>query len=285
MSMKREKILKYDFYNIKNQRLEEIIKRLSMKNDLRLLKKNNYKEVYAISNKYIIKKSNINEIKAEKFFLDIYNEKIYEKILWYEENSEFIVYNYIENTSLKMKKANFKKILFEIWNIINLYKKINIDGFGEIFNRVDSWSEFLNREVELKRKDIPFEKEKYLKVKKAINVIKLFKFEKKLIHGDLGIYNILFKDERIVGVIDPRVIIGDALYDFIFFYLSHINIIKNIEIEDIINMLKNQEKEKIINLMYLLLYDRIAIETKNHREYVLEEYYKLWEKLEIIEKR
>ena len=285
MSMKREKILKYDFYNIKNQRLEEIIKRLSMKNDLRLLKKNNYKEVYAISNKYIIKKSNINEIKAEKFFLDIYNEKIYEKILWYEENSEFIVYNYIENTSLKMKKANFKKILFEIWNIINLYKKINIDGFGEIFNRVDSWSEFLNKEVELKRKDIPFEKEKYLKVKKAINVIKLFKFEKKLIHGDLGIYNILFKDERIVGVIDPRVIIGDALYDFIFFYLSHINIIKNIEIEDIINMLKNQEKEKIINLMYLLLYDRIAIETKNHREYVLEEYYKLWEKLEIIEKR
>ncbi len=285
MSMKREKILKYDFYNIKNQRLEEIIKRLSMKNDLRLLKKNNYKEVYAISNKYIIKKSNINEIKAEKFFLDIYNEKIYEKILWYEENSEFIVYNYIENTSLKMKKANFKKILFEIWNIINLYKKINIDGFGEIFNRVDSWSEFLKREVELKRKDIPFEKEKYLKVKKAINVIKLFKFEKKLIHGDLGIYNILFKDERIVGVIDPRVIIGDALYDFIFFYLSHINIIKNIEIEDIINMLKNQEKEKIINLMYLLLYDRIAIETKNHREYVLEEYYKLWEKLEIIEKR
>ena len=285
MSMKREKILKYDFYNIKNQRLEEIIKRLSMKNDLRLLKKNNYKEVYAISNKYIIKKSNINEIKAEKFFLDIYNEKIYEKILWYEENSEFIVYNYIENTSLKMKKANIKRILFEIWNIINLYKKINIDGFGEIFNRVDSWSEFLNREVELKRKDIPFEKEKYLKVKKAINVIKLFKFEKKLIHGDLGIYNILFKDERIVGVIDPRVIIGDALYDFIFFYLSHINIIKNIEIEDIINMLKNQEKEKIINLMYLLLYDRIAIETKNHREYVLEEYYKLWEKLEIIEKR
>lgn len=75
------------------------------------------------------------------------------------------------------------------------------------------------------------------------------------------------------------------MYDFIFFYLSHINIIKNIEIEDIINMLKNQEKEKIINLMYLLLYDRIAIETKNHREYVLEEYYKLWEKLEIIEKR
>ena len=285
MSMKREKILKYDFYNIKNQRLEEIIKRLSMKNDLRLLKKNNYKEVYAISNKYIIKKSNINEIKAEKFFLDIYNEKIYEKILWYEENSEFIVYNYIENTSLKMKKANFKKILFEIWNIINLYKKINIDGFGEIFNRVDSWSEFLNREVELKRKDIPFEKEKYLKVKKAINVIKLFKFEKKLIHGDLGIYNILFKDERIVGVIDPRVIIGDALYDFIFFYLSHINIIKNIEIEDIINMLKNQEKEKIINLMYLLLYDRIAIETKNHRDYVLKEYYELWKKLETIEQR
>ena len=285
MSMKQEKILEYDFYNIKNQRLEEIIKRLSMKNDLRLLKKNNYKEVYAISNKYIIKKSNINEIKAEKFFGDIYNEKIYEKILWYEENSEFMVYNYIENTSLKMKDANFKKILFEVWNIINSYKKINIDGFGEIFNRVDSWSEFLNREVELKRKDIPFEKEKYLKVKKSINVIKLFKFEKKLIHGDLGIYNILFKDERIVGVIDPRVIIGDTLYDFIFFYLSHINIIKNIEIEDIINMLKNQAKEKIINLMYLLLYDRIAIETKNHREYVLEEYYKLWEKLEIIEKR
>lgn len=285
MSMKQEKILEYDFYNIKNQRLEEIIKRLSMKNDLRLLKKNNYKEVYAISNKYIIKKSNINEIKAEKFFGDIYNEKIYEKILWYEENSEFMVYNYIENTSLKMKDANFKKILFEVWNIINSYKKINIDGFGEIFNRVDSWSEFLNREVELKRKDIPFEKEKYLKVKKSINVIKLFKFEKKLIHGDLGIYNILFKDERIVGVIDPRVIIGDTLYDFIFFYLSHINIIKNIEIEDIINMLKNQAKEKIINLMYLLLYDRIAIETKNHREYVLEEYYKLWKKLETIEQK
>lgn len=285
MSMKQEKMLKNDFNNIQNQRLREIIKILSMENDLKLLKKNNYKEVYAISDKYIIKKSNINEVKAEKFFFDTYNGKIYEKILWYEENSEFIVYNYIENTSLKLKEINLKKVLFEIWNIINLYKKINIDGFGEIFNRVDSWSEFLNREVELKRKDIPFEKEKYLKVKKSINVIKLFKFEKKLIHGDLGIYNILFKDEKIIGVIDPRVIIGDALYDFIFFYLSHINIIKNIEIEDIINMLKNEAKEKIINLMYLLLYDRIAIETKNHRDYVLKEYYELWKKLETIEQR
>ena len=283
--MKQEKILKNDFNNLQKQGLKEIIIRLSMKNDLKLLKKNNYKEVYEISNKYIIKKSNINEVKAEKFFFDIYNERIYEKILWYEENSEFIVYNYIKSTPLKLKETNFKKVLTEVWNIMNSYKKINIDGFGEIFNRVDSWSEFLNKEVELKRKDIPFEKEKYLKVKKAINVIKLFKFEKKLIHGDLGIYNILLKNERIVGVIDPRVIIGDALYDFIFFYLSHINIIKNIDIEDIINMLKNEAREKIINLMYLLLYDRIAIETKNHREYVLEEYYKLWRELETIEQR
>ncbi len=283
--MKQEKILKNDFNNLQKQGLKEIIIRLSMKNDLKLLKKNNYKEVYEINNKYIIKKSNINEVKAEKFFFDIYNERIYEKILCYEENSDFIVYNYIESTPLKLKEANLKKVLSEVWDIINSYKKINIDGYGEIFNRVDSWSEFLNKEVDLKRKDIPFEKEKYLKVKKAINVIKLFKFEKKLLHGDLGIYNILFKDERIVGVIDPRVIIGDALYDFIFFYLSHINIIKNIDIEDIINMLKNEAREKIINLMYLLLYDRIAIETKNHREYVLEEYYKLWRKLETIEQR
>ena len=283
--MKQEKILKNDFNNLQKQGLKEIIIRLSMKNDLKLLKKNNYKEVYEINNKYIIKKSNINEVKAEKFFFDIYNERIYEKILCYEENSDFIVYNYIESTPLKLREANLKKVLSEVWDIINSYKKINIDGYGEIFNRVDSWSEFLNKEVDLKRKDIPFEKEKYLKVKKAINVIKLFKFEKKLLHGDLGIYNILFKDERIVGVIDPRVIIGDALYDFIFFYLSHINIIKNIDIEDIINMLKNEAREKIINLMYLLLYDRIAIETKNHREYVLEEYYKLWRKLETIEQR
>ena len=59
-----------------------------------------------------------------------------------------------------------------------------------------------------------------------------FPFEPKLLHGDLGIYNILVNNShKLVGIIDPYPIIGDSLYDLLFFVASSENLIASFHLE------------------------------------------------------
>ena len=256
----------------------------ALREDVKILKKDLYREVYVIDNEYILKKSTIERIKAEKIFFDTYKANIFEKVAMYEEGSEYILYKYIKNKEINLYKCDFKKYIAQILRIVQKYKTTYRYGYGDVLTPVNTWSAYLNQEIERKRKNLMHEDEKFLKVKKAIKKIRKFKFEKKLIHGDLGIYNVLFKNNKIIGIIDPRTIIGDAIYDFIYFLFSHITIMESITIPEIIDMLQNEPKEKIINLMYIILYDRISIETKHNRARI-GEYEKLWEKLKKQEEK
>lgn len=262
----------------------EFINKVKGKN-VEILKKGQYKEVYMIDNKYILKKSNKERIKAEKIFFDIYKENIYEKVVSYKENSDYILYQYINNKKINLYDCNIKKYIMEILKIIRNYKSIDVYGYGDVLTPVNAWSIYLEQEIKTKRKDMMCENEKFKKVKEAIKEIEKFKFEKKLIHGDLGIYNVLFRDNEIIGIIDPRTIIGDATYDFIYFLFSHISIIKSITIPEIMEILKKDSKEKIINLMYIILYDRISIEAKHNMKTRIGEYEKLWKELNRQEKQ
>ena len=265
-------------------RKEENINNFKEEN-VKILKKSQYKEVYVIDNKYILKKSNKERIKAEKIFFDFYKEDIYEKVVSYKEDSEYILYQYIKNRKINLNNCNIKKYIMEILKIIRDYKSVDMEGYGDILAHVNSWSIYLEQEIKRKRKDMMYENRKFEKVKEAIKKIEKFKFEKKLIHGDLGIYNVLFRNNEIIGIIDPRTVIGDAIYDFIYFLFSHISIIKSISIPEIIEILSDESKEKIINLMYIILYDRISIEVRHDMKTRIGEYEKLWKELNIQEKQ
>lgn len=237
-------------------------------------------EIYVIKDKYIIKKSHNDILKAEKIFID-YNKHIKtQKIVDYDEKRNYTVYKYIKGNIIH-NLSDVDNCLEYIYKLICMYKEVNIRGYGDIFNLQEKWTDFLKSEIDRQSKYINNDVLKK-KVMKKVNILDKYSFKKKLIHGDLGGFNIIYRKHKIKGIIDPRCIVGDPIYDFIYFILSDFNISKQIELEKIFNILKNEAEEKIFAMLYILLYDRIAREQKNNTKRK-NEFYSIWQKIEKID--
>ena len=119
-------------------------------------------------------------------------------------------------------------------------------------------------------------KNEYCKVEKALKIIDKYKFKTVILHGDLGMHNLLFMNNKLAGIIDPQPIAGDRIYDYLFFIFSDILFCKNISLAQIYNDLEGENIEKINALIVLILFDRI-IRCIRHNLFDIEEYLKLWD--------
>ena len=237
--------------------------------------KNEQKKIYLINNKYILKKDLKEKLLAENIFLSLYTKREVERVIFYRKNSNYAIYEYQKENILDIKsKEHVLQYINQIKKFIDNYVEAKCYGYGDILDRVDSWKGFLEKEIYEKSKFMEFEK--YEIIKKSLNIIEQYKFKKKIIHGDLGIYNVIFQKDKIKIVIDPRTIIGDPLYDFIYFVLSKLDFIENININDIINI-TSQPRQKVIELMKILLYIRMSINKKNGLQ--VNKYEEIWNEL------
>ena len=240
----------------------------------KILKKKK-KNIYLINNKYVLKKDLRERLLAENIFLSLYRKKDVERVIFYRKNSGYAIYEYQKEDLLDIKsKENVLQYINQIKEFIDNYVEYKYYGYGDILDKVDSWKAFLEKEIYEKSKFMEFEK--YEIIKKSLDVVSQYKFRKKVIHGDLGIYNVIFQKDKIKIVIDPRTIIGDPLYDFIYFVLSKQDIIESINIDDFINI-TSQPRQKVIELMKILLYIRISINKKNGLQ--VKKYEEIWNKL------
>lgn len=242
-------------------------------------------KVYLLNNKYIVKFNNRVTIEGEKVYFEKNHNKYNEKILLYDnENYNYIVYKFIENDDIaERKNINIKELIKSIKDLVYNYEKYDWNGYGYLFEEKKSWKQFFKTEME-SRKENAFkylEKSEYKKVEKAIELIYKYNFNTVILHGDLGIYNLLFKNNKLVGIIDPQPISGDCIYDYIFFIFSNLNFCKNIKLSDIYEDLKNEPIEKINAMIILILFDRIIrcvrYNIKNISEYLI-----LWNKFSNI---
>lgn len=240
----------------------------------KILEKDN-KKIYLINNKYIFKKDLRKRLLAENIFLSLYPKDNVERVIFYKKNSNYAIYEYQKEDILDIKSKDIVlQYIKEIKKFIDIYVEDKYYGYGDVLNRVNSWKTFLKKEVH--EKSMYMENEKYEIIKNSINIVSQYKFIKKVIHGDLGFYNVIFQKEKIKIVIDPRTIIGDPLYDLIYFLLSKFDLIKSINIGDFIN-LTSQPREKVIELMKILLFLRISINKKNGLQ--VNKYEEIWYKL------
>ena len=260
--------------------LDECSEALSLDiKECKLISCNTANRVYLINNIYILKIMKKIDARRENYFFKTYkdNEK-YEDVIYYEKGKNYIIYNYVKNFPLKIMNRNIaNNCLKEIFEIISNYKTVNIDGYGKVFSLVKRWEIFLENEVNEREQDI-LDGSKKEKVDKCIKRIKKYNFKKKLIHGDLGDYNILYEQGKIKKIIDPRVIIGDPIYDLIFYLYSNISLAENITINDIIKITK-EKYEKVITYIYIILYIRISIEKRHGKKSRINKYETLWKKL------
>ncbi len=239
-----------------------------------------HSNVYLLNKRYIVKFNNTITIKGEKVFFENnsnqYNEKI---ILCDNKNYSFIVYNFIENDDIDKTAINVKKLTKKMKDYVFSYKNCEWNGYGYLFEEKDTWKEFFEFEMNW-RKEEAFKlmpKEEYLKVEKALKIIDKYKFEKTILHGDLGIHNLLFKENELIGVIDPQPISGDRIYDYIFFIFSDIMFCKDVTIEQICNDLNKEPIEKVKAMTILILFDRI-IRCVRHNLKDTNMYLEIWKK-------
>ena len=239
------------------------------------------KKVFIIDKKYVIKIATVERLKAEKLFIEK-NKKIrVEKIIDSNVDKNFNVYEYIDGSEISYL-SDVDDCLREIYNITNQYSKTEIAGYGDIFELKKTWIDFIKDDIFRQSKYIKYEKNRLLnKVISKMLILEKYKIDKRIIHGDLGCFNIICKEKQIEGIIDPRTIIGDPLYDFIYFIFSNFNIAKVLDFYEILNLLK-EPREKIFAMLYIMLYDRIAREQKNNTKYK-DKFLTIWDEIEKIE--
>lgn len=237
-------------------------------------RKKRNKKIFIIGNMYVVKKDNKDRLIAENLYLSLYKSANIENVVFFNKNFNFAVYKYEKGNEIELGHNNIIRYIYQLSRIVSIYKNCDLDGYGDVYNTFNTWEDFLKNEINNNCIWIE-EKDKYKIVLKAVDSLKKYRFFKKIIHGDMGVFNIIFEKNNIKKIIDPRTIIGDPLYDIIYFIFSKPKMINSIDIiTDIINIV-NEPREKIIDMMVIVLYIRIAIHKKYGKN--TSYYEKIWD--------
>ena len=221
-------------------------------------------KVFLLNNKYIIKQNSEEIIKSEILFSENNKHQLLQKLLFYDENYKYIVYKYIEGGNLNnFSNINIQLLIKSLIEIVNSYKKTDIDFYGYVYSPKKSWEEFLKEEIS--DCEYSYKLIKNFDIEKECLIISKYKFDKKIIHGDFGAHNFIINNNELSGVIDPETIIGDSLYDILFAICSNPNILKYFYDLNNIFQIINEPQDKIISLLKIVLFSRITRAYHHHK--------------------
>lgn len=234
--------------------------------------------VFLLNDHYLVKQNTPTLLKAETVFLNQMNSNIFQKIVYADNNYDFVVYDFIPGDMMK-KVDDINETLKSIVNITSKYPKYTGKGFGFLNEEFNSWSEFLEDEIKYSSKTVyPYIKNNN-NVYKCINILEKYPFEKKLLHGDFGTHNFVKVNGKLAGIIDPMPIIGDPLYDSLFAMVSNKDFLSSLSLENLVK-LTNEPKEKLKAMLTIVTYSRISRCIK-HQPDDVETYIKFWDKLNL----
>ncbi len=175
-----------------------------------------------IAKYYINKSKSFNAINAEKDNLKFLNKKFnfFPKVIRYDD--DYLITEYINNDNDKPNSTNedFLESIIKIHSVSNkqygLYFNTQIGAIKQINNFEDSWTNFyvkkrLNPMFELANKNEHMGNSINYKINYLINNIENFIPNNPtplLLHGDMWEGNILFKEKKFMGFIDPGSFFG-----------------------------------------------------------------------------
>ncbi len=200
---------------------EEVISRYP--NSIKVLNGGTTSTVYLLDGKYVVKLNKAEVIREEANFLSFYEgNAIFSNLLYKEPLHTYIVYSFLEG-STSCKQGHKRITLSTLVNeVINKYEIVSdIDGWGWKESPVQSWNEFLTKNVMEAYENV----RRYISKEEYRIVLKLAKRDAEinqpfLLHGDLGFHNCIFQGNKLHGVIDPLPVLGDPIYDLIYAFCS-----------------------------------------------------------------
>ena len=167
---------------------------------------------------YFIKNNHFNAIRTERdniFFFNNESSNYFPIVV--NSNQKYLVMSFIDNDNLQpnITHDDLLNAIISIHSRKSTFYGFNFDtqigGLKQINSKTQNWAEFyrdkrLNYIFELINKNEPMDKDINNKIefllKKIVNFIP-DKPVSSLLHGDLWEGNILFKNQRFVGFIDP----------------------------------------------------------------------------------
>lgn len=192
-------------------------------NSIKVLNGGTTSTVYLLDEEYVVKLNEAEVIREEANFLSFYEgNNLFAKLLYKEPLHTYIVYSFLKgSTSCEQghKRITLSTLVKEV---INKYEIVSgIDGWGWKESPVQSWSEFLTKNVMEAYENV----RRYISKEEYRIVLKLAKRGARinqpfLLHGDLGFHNFIFQGNKLHGVIDPLPVLGDPIYDLIYAFCS-----------------------------------------------------------------
>jgi len=258
--------------------VEEVLKILNIKyENHKYFNDGATSRVILLNNVYLIKQNSNLEAEVEFFKYNKFDN--FQKVIYAHQNLKYVVYDFLEGEVMK-DVDDPSDTINKIIEITSNYANYDKEGYGYYLERVPTWHEFLMDEIESSSKNI----KEYIKdadfVNRCADVLKEYKFTKKIIHGDFGTHNFIKRNGKMIGVIDPDTVIGDPLYDTLFAIVCNVDILQTVTFDDICNLI-NEDRRKIFAMLVIVLYSRISRCLKFHKEDI-DVYMNYWNHLEKI---
>ncbi|WP_226537381.1 aminoglycoside phosphotransferase family protein [Fictibacillus halophilus] len=237
------------------------------------------------NNKYVVKFNEPHVLEVESHFLAFYKDVAFLPDLLYTEPAyRYIVYSFVAGAVDYPKKNKKEMLQTLVEHLINHYRiVVEPAGWGWADELTDSWQSFLlsraNESSAILNTHLEKEDHEFiLELIKSWNRNREFK-QPYLLHGDCGIHNFIFTEEKLTGVIDPTPVYGEPLYDLIYAFCSSPDDLAKETIQSAASLLKayQNKNDRFLHEEVLMgLYFRMASCVRHHPE-DLEEYLKAWE--------
>lgn len=178
------------------------------------------------NNKYVVKFNEPHVLKAESIYLAFYKDVDFlPDLLYTEPDDRYIVYSFVAGAVDYFRKNKKEMLQTLVEELINKYRYVEEPaGWGWADELTDSWQSFLlsraNESAKILKTHLEKEDHDYI-----LDLIKSTDRNREftqpfLLHGDCGVHNFIFTEEKLTGVIDPTPVYGEPLYDLIYAFCS-----------------------------------------------------------------
>lgn len=223
---------------------------------------------------YILKFETPGEIRTVERLLRAYERSpLLPKVLFTAEDGSYFAYAFMEGTTHFNRGAKKDWMARLTTELLNQYEQCEQEApWGRIgYGPRRTWKEFNIFGIEEARINLngtlPQDDYEYVRsVAETLFEHDAGQSRKYLLHGDTGVHNFVYREEALVGVIDPSPMVGPILYDFLYAFCSSpddLNLETLLAAVDLLNHAQ-VERSRLIEETRIQLYCRIGLSVKHH---------------------
>ena len=230
---------------------------------------------------FIIKFNTQAVIERERCYLELYSDlDILPELEYSDPAHGYLVYSYIKSSRIQGAVIKEKVLPEVVRELLNHSRPVNGSaGFGWVDEPSQSWRDFQLSETGFSRARIGsrLSEDDHDFIEKIAGSLDMGN-EVRLLHGDCGFHNFIFRDGRMTGIIAPTPVYGHPVYDLVYAFCSTPEDRSPETIESAASLLDGAgaiDKRMLHAQVLVALYIRLEM-SLIHQPEVFDEYLEAW---------